>query len=141
MEGNDMSEWAWTLGGVLLLGLVVGFLLGRQGSAARARARRLEGQLEDLRGEYERAESELRESREEIERTQEELEGYRRKVADHFAGTSERLRELTLQYRAIYNHLAEGAGELCPDSFEQLEGGLGLDALPEESEEPASESR
>lgn len=135
-----MNEWWLALGGVALLGLVVGFLLGRQGSAARARARRLEGQLEDLRGEYERTDAELRESREEIRRTQEELDGYRRKVADHFAGTSERLRELTLQYRAVYNHLAEGAGELCPESFEKLEGGLGLDALPEESEKPTSES-
>ena len=65
--------------------------------------------------------------------------GYRGKVADHFAGTSERLRELTLQYRAIYNHLAEGAGELCPESFEKLEGGLGLDALPEETLQALSE--
>ena len=55
-------------------------------------------------------------------------------------GTSERLRELTFQYRAIYNHLAEGAVDLCPEGFEKLDGGLGLDALPEESETPESES-
>ena len=37
-------------------------------------------------------------------------------------------------------HLAEGAGELCPEGFQKLDGGLGLDALPEESEAPESDS-
>jgi hypothetical protein len=32
----------------------------------------------------------------------------------------------------VYEHLAKGATELCPEGFSKLEGGLGLDALPEE---------
>jgi uncharacterized membrane-anchored protein YhcB (DUF1043 family) len=128
------------VGAILLAGVALGFLLGRRTSAARARARQLEAQLEDVRKEHERAEAEIVAGRDELERTREGLERYRGKVADHFAGTSERLRELTLQYRAIYSHLAEGAGELCPQGFEKLEGGLGLDALPEGSEAPESDS-
>jgi uncharacterized membrane-anchored protein YhcB (DUF1043 family) len=170
------------VGAILLAGVVLGLLLGRRTSAARARARQLEGELEELRTDHERAQveiragkdeferakteirkgrdelesaqaeirkgreeleraqTEIREGREELERTREGLESYRGKVTDHFVGTSERLRELTFQYRAIYNHLAEGAGELCPEGFEKLDGGLGLDALPEESETPESES-
>ena len=156
------------VGAILLAGVVLGLLLGRRTSAARARARQLEGELEELRTDHERAQveiragkdeferakteirkgrdelesaqAEIRKGREELERTREGLESYRGKVADHFIGTSERLRELTFQYRAIYNHLAEGAGELCPEGFEKLDGGLGLDALPEESETPESES-
>ena len=120
------------VGAILLAGISLGFGLGLRASAARARARQLEGQLEDLQKEHERAHAEIQAGREELER-------YRGKVADHFAGTSERLRELTLQYRAIYNHLSEGAGELCPEGFEKLEGGLGLDALPEESDAPNPE--
>ncbi len=155
-------------GAILLVGVVVGLLLGRRTSAARARARQLEGQLEHLQKEHERtqaeiqagraeleqaqaeirtgrdalesAQTEIREGRDELQRTREGLESYRGKVTDHFVGTSERLRELTFQYRAIYNHLAEGAGELCPEGFQKLDGGLGLDALPEESEAPESES-
>jgi uncharacterized membrane-anchored protein YhcB (DUF1043 family) len=157
------------MGAILLAGVALGFLLGRRTSAARARARQLEGEVEELWKEHERAQAEIRKSRDqleraqaeiragrdeleraqgeiragrdELERTREGLERYRGKVADHFAGTSERLRDLTLQYRAIYSHLAEGAGELCPEGFQKLEGGLGLDALPEESEAPESESR
>jgi uncharacterized membrane-anchored protein YhcB (DUF1043 family) len=156
------------VGAILLVGVVVGLLLGRRTSAARARARQLEGQLEHLQKEHERsqaeiqagreeleqaqaeirtgrdalesAQTEIREGRDELQRTREGLESYRGKVTDHFVGTSERLRELTFQYRAIYNHLAEGAGELCPEGFQKLDGGLGLDALPEESEAPESES-
>jgi uncharacterized membrane-anchored protein YhcB (DUF1043 family) len=156
------------VGAILLAGVVLGLLLGRRTSAARARARQLEGQLEHLQKEHERAQAEIqagreeleqaqaeirtgsdalesaqaeiREGRDELQRTREGLESYRGKVTDHFVGTSERLRELTFQYRAIYNHLAEGAGELCPEGFEKLDGGLGLDALPEESETPESES-
>jgi uncharacterized membrane-anchored protein YhcB (DUF1043 family) len=120
-------------GAILLAGVAVGFLLGRRTSAARAQARQLEEELEELQKEQERARAEIQAGRE-------ELEGYRAKVADHFAGTSERLRDLTLQYRAVYNHLAEGAGELCPEGFEKLDGGLGLDALPEESDAPDSDA-
>jgi len=128
------------VGAILLAGGGLGFLLGRRASAVRVQARQLEADLEDLRKEHERAQAELRAGRDELERTRERLEHYREKVANHFAGTSERLRELTLQYRAVYNHLAEGAGDLCPEGFEKLEGGLGLDALPEESETPELES-
>jgi uncharacterized membrane-anchored protein YhcB (DUF1043 family) len=156
------------VGAILLAGVVLGLLLGRRTSAARTRARQLETQLESLQQDHERAQTEIqagreelesaqaeirtgkdaleraqteiREGQEELQRTREGLEAYRGKVADHFAGTSERLRELTFQYRAIYNHLAEGAVDLCPDGFEKLEGGLGLDALPEESEAPESEA-
>jgi uncharacterized membrane-anchored protein YhcB (DUF1043 family) len=137
----EMIGASWlVVGAVLLAGMALGYGLGLRASAARARARQLEGQLEELQKEHERAHAEIRAGRDELERTREGLERYRGKVADHFAGTSERLRELTLQYRAVYNHLAEGAGELCPEGFEKLEGGLGLDALPEESDAPKSES-
>jgi uncharacterized membrane-anchored protein YhcB (DUF1043 family) len=138
---------------ILLAGAALGFLFGRRTSAVRARALELEAELEELRKEHElaqaeilagredlaRAEAEVRAGRDEIARTREGFESYRGKVADHFVGTSERLRELTFQYRAIYNHLAEGAVELCPEGFEKLEGGLGLDALPAESDAPEAE--
>ena len=138
---------------ILFAGAALGLLFGRRTSAVRARARELEAELEELRKEHElaqaeiragredlaRAQAEIRQGRDEVARTREGFESYRGKVADHFVGTSERLRELTFQYRAIYNHLAEGAVELCPEGFEKLEGGLGLDALPAESESPEPE--
>ena len=104
-----------------LLALVVlaAFLLGRRTGGAARRVRELE--------------SALAQTSEERDAARQELGGYQRRVTDHFTETSHRLHDLTLQYRAVYDHLAKGASELCPGGFEKLEGGLGLDALPEES--------
>jgi len=97
---------------------LVGFAMGRMGGAA---ARRLRG--------VERA---LAEERAAHDRVRTDYDAYRGRVTDHFSETSERLHDLTLQYRSVYEHLAKGASELCPEGFSKLEGGLGLDALPEE---------
>ena len=96
----------------------LGFAIGRMGGAAARRVRALDAALAAERAAHEKARG--------------EYEGYRKRVAEHFSETSERLHDLTLQYRAVYEHLAKGATELCPEGFSKLEGGLGLDALPEQ---------
>jgi hypothetical protein len=112
---------------VVLAAALGGFAIGRASGATARRVRALESELAAERSAH--------------EQTRSESNGYRKQVADHFAETSERLHEFTLQYRSVYEHLAKGAGELCPEGFAKLEGGLGLDALPEEAEvrPPASE--
>ena len=113
------SPAAWI---AVLAALAAGFLLGR-GTGKDARAlRALEAVLDAERNAH--------------LRTRTESEAYRKQVTDHFTETSERLHELTLQYRSVYEHLAKGASELCPEGFAKLAGGLGLDALPEEAEAP-----
>ena len=103
----------------------LGFAIGRIGGAAARRVRALQVALARERAAHDKARS--------------EYDGYRKQVADHFSETSEHLHDLTLQYRAVYEHLAKGATELCPEGFSKLEGGLGLDALPEEvAKRPAS---
>jgi uncharacterized membrane-anchored protein YhcB (DUF1043 family) len=97
----------------------IGFALGRIGGASARRARALQLALAEERAAHDKDRS--------------EYEAYRKRVTDHFSETSERLHDLTLQYRSVYEHLAKGASELCPEGFSKLEGGLGLDALPEES--------
>ena len=97
----------------------LGFLVGRIGGAAARRARALQVALAEERAAHDKARG--------------EYDAYRKRVADHFTETSERLHDLTLQYRSVYEHLAKGATELCPEGFSKLEGGLGLDALPEEA--------
>ncbi len=116
---------------------VAGFLLGRLTASHAARARELETQLESARKEGERARSEL----EAVLASQEQ---YRGEVADHFVGTADRLRDLALQYRAVYDHLALGARDLCPERFEAIESPMETDLLTsvssssheEEEEEP-----
>lgn len=104
----------------LAAAVALGFALGRRTGANASKLRALESELD--------AEQKAH------LRTRGESETYRKQVTDHFAETSERLHDLTLQYRSVYEHLANGARELCPEGFAKLEGGLGLDALPEEAE-------
>lgn len=103
------------LSGVVLA--VVAFVAGRRTSAQVAHIKELAGALESARAETTEA--------------QEALETYRGAVTNHFTETSEKLHDLTLHYRTVYDHLAKGASELCPEGFEQLDGGLGIDALPQ----------
>ncbi len=77
----------------------------------------------------------LRQTEHELATTREELEQYRKRVAEHFDGTSRLLHDLTLQYRAVYEHLAEGAQSLCPDGSNLLAPSLAQAALPEASKE------
>lgn len=101
----------------LALGLFLGWALGRRTNRARARLRRLESELEASRA---------------------ELEMYRERVVEHFSRTSDLLRHLTIQYRKVYDHLADGARSLCPDETPSL--GQGIEAaLLSESKEEANE--
>ena len=118
MAESLASSGFWLAVAALAAG-ALGFALGRLGGEAARRARALQVALAEERAAHDKARA--------------EYEAYRKQVADHFSETSERLHDLTLQYRSVYEHLAKGASELCPEGFSKLEGGLGLDALPEES--------
>jgi uncharacterized membrane-anchored protein YhcB (DUF1043 family) len=104
--------WAWlwlAAAGGLVVGAVAGVLLARRGRGEGRRLRELEEQLRASEDEYAR---------------------YRSEVSTHFAETSERLRDLTLQYRTVYEHLAEGARRLCPEGSVALAPSLAEAALP-----------
>ncbi|MEJ2644082.1 MAG: YhcB family protein [Gammaproteobacteria bacterium] len=56
-----------------------------------------------------------RELETELDKTREDLEHYRADVNRHFERTSQLFGELTENYKTLYTHLAQGAGELCGD--------------------------
>ena len=85
----------------LLIGIVVGFLLGRGRNVDRTRLRDLE--------------SELAESQDQLNEMQDEVNQYSEQVVSHFSKTSDLLKAMTIQYRSLYEHLAEGAEKLQRD--------------------------
>jgi hypothetical protein len=96
--------------GSLLVGIVLGALFARAGSRREAaRARELEEQLRSSEAEQTR---------------------YRGQVSEHFTETSRRLRDLTLQYKSVYEHLADGARTLCPEGAIEIAASLAEAALP-----------
>ena len=103
------------------IGAVFGFFIGRRTAHDTGRIRDLEAHVEQLAKEREQVLAELEASREAFRVKQEEFDGYRGRVADHFTGTSDLLRDLTNHYRVVYDHLAVGASELSPEGFIGLE--------------------
>jgi len=129
-----MSPELYALVG-LAVGLAVGSLLGRRANRVRSYARGLEQKLEEQRLVQERLAAETQAAQDELKRRRQEAEAYRGHVSEHFGDTSRLLRDLTLQYRAVYEHLAEGARDLC------AEGSIPLDVgLPESPLLPGAES-
>jgi uncharacterized membrane-anchored protein YhcB (DUF1043 family) len=113
--------------------LVVGFLLGRRSGKERERIGELESQLEAVGKEREFAQASLESAKEQIRRVETELQEYRADVVEHFTGTSGLLRDLTVQYRSVYDHLTKGATSLCPEGSVDLLEGLRSDRLLEEA--------
>jgi uncharacterized membrane-anchored protein YhcB (DUF1043 family) len=56
--------------------------------------------------------------REELSELKGRLSDYRDHVTQHFVRTSELVQEMTESYRAVYEHLATGAQELCDGNVE-----------------------
>ena len=56
--------------------------------------------------------------REELNELKERFSDYRDQVTQHFMRSSELVQEMTQSYRAVYEHLASGARELCGDETE-----------------------
>jgi uncharacterized membrane-anchored protein YhcB (DUF1043 family) len=56
-----------------------------------------------------------REMQEELDQLKDRFSDYRDQVTRHFMRTSELVQEMTQSYRAVYEHLANGAQHLCSD--------------------------
>lgn len=95
---------------VLIVAGIVGFLLGRRTTAGSQQARELETRLDQ------------------VTRDKQHFED---RVTEHFAETATRLNALTENYRAVHEHLAEGANTLCagnpPVTVGRLDGNSDLD--------------
>lgn len=132
---NHVFLFGLALLALLGAGFSVGFLVGR------SRHRLLKREIDQLRlalqhsqsEEHQRAEAfqrsqqEVQHSREELHRhqqdflrSQEEAAQYRTQVTHHFMQTAELLQTLTLNYRAVYDHLAVGAAALCDGQVKTL---------------------
>jgi uncharacterized protein len=116
-KGNiDLVEsqllWVAAVGG-LGLGLLLGYVLSRSGARREA--------------------AKLRELEEQLGRAEAEHAQYQAQVSQHFVETSRRLHDLTLQYKSVYEHLADGARRLCPDGAVAIAPSLAEAALPEEA--------
>jgi uncharacterized membrane-anchored protein YhcB (DUF1043 family) len=110
--------WLAALGGIGI-GIFLGAVAGRAGTRRESkRVRALEEQLAQAESEH---------------------ASYRTQVSEHFVETSRRLHDLTLQYKSVYEHLADGARALCPEGAVAIAPSLAEAALPETASKPPVE--
>ena len=112
---------------------VAAFLVGRLTGGGANRRRELEEQLADAQEEASRVAAEMEDLVEQLAVAREEHATYRLNVLEHFSGTSDLLRDLTVQYRSVYEHLTKGASTLCPEGFVGLTEGLPVPQIAEPS--------
>ncbi len=103
---------AIVFGGVIgaVVGIIIGWMLGRSSAPGSQENRELEQQLDDAKASHER---------------------FEQKVNAHFADTAGRLNALTENYREVYEHIARGAADLCPQ-----ENASAFNALSAPEEQP-----
>ena len=99
--------------GLLAVGLVLGLVAGNFALPSVRRARRLQTEIETLRGEQER---------------------YQYQVTEHFQTTAVLLGDLTSSYKAVYEHLASGARSLSDPALSAH--GFGVPRLIVDGVEP-----
>ena len=127
------------IGYVVAAGLAVAlaaFFIGRVTGRGATRRRELEEQLANAHEELAGLAAEVEGLLEQLRASREKHEAYRLSVVDHFAGTSDLLRDLTVQYRSVYEHLTKGASTLCPEGFVGLTEGLPVPEIGERSALP-----
>ena len=64
-----------------------------------------------------------------VEKLEEEHSKYREGVDAHFVKTAELFKDLTDQYRDVYQHMAQGADQLCSDEVKTLQSDLAKTGL------------
>lgn len=108
---------------ILLLGLGIGFLLGRSNNSDLKRQNQLSKQLQTAHT---------------------EMAEYKEQVNLHFADTATAVNQLTDSYRKVHEQLAKGAQSLCddPDTASSLETIAGpVESTLEHQAEPAATIR
>lgn len=93
---------------LFLVGVVCGAVAARLVLPTRKQLRRLTAELEKLRAEH---------------------EAYRGSVTRHFETTSELVASMTESYKAVYDHLAQGARSLCEKTKALAPGEFGAPRL------------
>lgn len=88
-----MVAWVIYVSIGILIGFAAGFYISRLDDPHKKKREELENKLE---------------------LATEEMINYKQDVTEHFVKTSNLVNDMTDSYRAVYNHMAEGAKNLCP---------------------------
>ncbi len=128
--------WLWISVG-LALTFLCGAYVGRSFSTGAKRIKALQGEIEELQADLEKTRSELEETRSTLEETRREAAEYRRSVTEHFSKAADLFNSLTVNYRAVYEHLAKSSLVLCEENAVMLNEGVPTERRLGKAQNPA----
>jgi uncharacterized membrane-anchored protein YhcB (DUF1043 family) len=108
----DILLLLWLAMPVLFIG---GLLIGRAYSPGGKRINSLKQEIRQTQADLDQTSSVLDQTQTALETAQGMSEEYRQQVTKHFSKTAELVNELTINYKAVYEHLATSAVNLCDE--------------------------
>ncbi|MBA2594344.1 MAG: YhcB family protein [Pseudomonadota bacterium] len=128
--------WVWVSAG-FAVALLCGVFIGRWFSTGVKRIKALRKEIEEIQADLAKTRSDLEQTRMVLEETRQEASEYRHNVTEHFSKAADLFNSLTVNYRAVYEHLAQSSLVLCDENTVMLSEGVpGERRLGEEQNGP-----
>lgn len=132
------AEYIWVWVGVgFTVAFLCGLFIGRLFSTGVKRIKALRAEIEETQADLAKARSDLEQTRVVLEETRQEASEYRHNVTEHFSKAADLFNSLTVNYRAVYEHLAKSSLVLCDENTVMLSEGIPAEGrLGEEQNAP-----
>ncbi|MCI0559394.1 MAG: YhcB family protein [Nitrososphaera sp.] len=114
---EDLRLWLWVTMPIMF---VFGIVVGRFFSTGAKRIKALKAEIEQMRTDLDKTRREFDQTRRALEKSQSDADEYRQKVTDHFSKAADLFNSLTINYRAVYEHLAKSSINLCDEHMVML---------------------
>ncbi|MFH0344461.1 MAG: YhcB family protein [Chromatiales bacterium] len=130
---EDLRLWLWVTMPIMF---VFGMVVGRFFSTGAKRIKALKAEIEQMRADLDKTRSEFDQTRMALEKSQSDSDEYHQRVTDHFSKAADLFNSLTVNYRAVYEHLAKSSLNLCDEHMVMLS-----DNVPEDRRIRTNETR
>jgi uncharacterized membrane-anchored protein YhcB (DUF1043 family) len=114
---EDLRLWLWVTMPIMF---VFGIVVGRFFSTGAKRIKALKAEIEQMRADLDKTRSEFDQTRMALEKSQSDSDEYHQRVTDHFSKAADLFNSLTVNYRAVYEHLAKSSLNLCDEHMVML---------------------
>ncbi len=133
---EDLRLWLWVTMPIMF---VFGMVIGRFFSTGAKRIKALKAEIEQVRADLDKTRTEFDQTRIALEKSQSDSDEYHQRVTDHFSKAADLFNSLTVNYRAVYEHLAKSSVNLCDEHMVMLSDNVPGDRRIRKDETPAKQ--
>ncbi len=135
---EDLRLWLWVTMPIMF---VFGIMVGRFFSTGAKRIKALKAEIERMRADLDKTRTEFDQTRIALEKAQSDSDEYHQRVTDHFSKAADLFNSLTVNYRAVYEHLAKSSLNLCDEHMVMLSDSVPGDRRMRQDETRAKQSQ